>query len=316
MKIVILDSKTVTDGDISLNEITSQGDTKVYDLTADSLAAERIADADAVICNKVKITAEVMAKCANLRYIGLLATGYNNVEIKEAVKRNITVCNVPAYSTSAVAQQVFSYILSFCSRTAEYNSFVKNGGWISSETFSCFHIPMTELAGSTIGIIGFGSIGREVAKIANAFGMRILVSSRTVRECSYVEFCPLDKLMSESDFITLHCPLTELTKELITYERLMQCKNTAILINTSRGPVVDEMGLRRALDEKIIAGAAVDVLCTEPMRSDCPLEGADNCIITPHVSWAALQTRKRLITGAAYNLARFLDGSPVNTVKE
>lgn len=316
MKIVILDKKTVTNGDISFEKIYALGDVTEYDTTSPEQLIERISDADAVICNKVVIGEVAMAACPKLKYIGLFATGYNNIDIAAALRHGITVCNVPSYSTNAVAQQVFSYILHFCSRTAEYSRLVSDGAWMSSDTFSCFPIPLSELAGQTLGIVGYGSIGRAVARIAHAFNMKVLVYTRTPQQDDNVNFVSLDMLLSQSDFITLHCPLTDATRGLITLEQLKKCRSTAILINTSRGPVVIEKDLRKALDDGIIAGAAVDVLEYEPMQTDCPLAGAENCIITPHIAWAPYQTRVRLIGIVAENLRKYIDLKPQNVVKE
>ena len=316
MKIVILDKKTVTNGDISFDDIYALGDVTEYDTTAPEQLIERISGADAVICNKVVIDSDAMDACPELRYIGLFATGYNNIDITAAERHGITVCNVPAYSTSSVAQQVFAYILHFTNKTAEYSRMVSEGAWISSDTFSCFPLPLNELAGQTLGITGFGSIGKAVARIALAFGMKVLVYTRTPKQYEGVAFVSFDELLSRSDFITLHCPLTDATRGLITLEQLKKCKSTAVLINTSRGPVVNETDLRKALDEGIIAGAAVDVLEHEPMLDSCPLLGADNCIITPHIAWAPYQTRVRLIGIVAENLKKFIDSTPQNVVKE
>ncbi len=314
MKIVILEEKTVTQGDVSLDEFAALGEVRRYPLTPPQRVTEYIGDSDAAICNKTVFTEEIMCACPNLKYIGLCATGYNNIDIEAANRHGITVSNVPAYSTRAVAQQVFSYVLHFASRTADYNADVHNGGWIRSETFSYFTIPTYELSGLTMGIIGFGSIGSTVADIAKAFDMRVIAATRTPKNVPDVEFTDIDSVFARSDFITVHCPLTDKTRELVNMERLRLCKPSAVVINTSRGPVVNEHDLTEALNSGIIAGAGLDVVSSEPMKADNPLLGAKNCLITPHVAWAPVQTRQRLVSEAAENLRCFIAGKPRNTV--
>ena len=255
MKIVLLEEKTVTQGDISLDCFYSLGDVTGYPLTPQDKVAERVGDAEAVIINKTVFTRELMEKCPKLRYIGLCATGYNNVDIAAANDLGITVCNVPAYSTSAVAQQAFSYVLYFASRTADYNADVHNGGWVRSDTFSYFTIPTYELDGLTMGIIGYGSIGKAVARIARAFGMKVIAATRTPQTDNETEFVSIDEVFSRADFISVHCPLTDKTKDLVNSERLALCKQNAIVINTARGPIVNEHDLAEALNSGIIAGA-------------------------------------------------------------
>ncbi|MBQ2823517.1 MAG: D-2-hydroxyacid dehydrogenase [Oscillospiraceae bacterium] len=314
MKIVMLEASTVSRNDISFEEIYKLGEVTEYPLTPVDRIVEYIGDAEAVLCNKTPFTAEVLEKCPNLKYIGVCATGYNNVDIEAANRLGITVCNVPAYSDSSVAQQVFSYILRYSNRTAAYNRFVHDGGWVRSETFSAFEFPTTELAGKTLGIVGYGRIGRTVAKIAHAFNMNVIVNTRTAKQDSTVKFTDLKELLQKSDFITLHCPLTPETEQLINLDALKLCKPTAVLINTSRGGVINEADLAYALNNGIIAGAGLDVLCQEPMAADNPLLNADNCIITPHVAWAPLEARQRLMKIVADNLAAYKQGRPINTV--
>lgn len=315
MKIVMLEAKTVSCGDISFDEIYKLGEVTEYPLTPNDKIVERIGDAEAVLCNKTPFTESVLKACPNLKYIGVCATGYNNVDLKTAAELGITVCNVPSYSTEAVAQQVFSYILHFANRTADFNKFVHDSGWIKSDTFSCFAYPIVELADLTIGIIGYGSIGKTVSKIAKAFNMNVIVNTRTAKQDSSVKFAELDYLLKNSDIVTVHCPLTETTKGMINLESLKLCKPSAILINTSRGAVVNEEDLAYALNNNIIAGAGLDVLAEEPMKEDCPLMNAKSCVITPHIAWAPLKTRERLIRIVAENLKAFIDGKPVNTVE-
>ena len=314
MKIAILEAKTVSKGDISFEEIYKLGEVTEYPLTPTDRIISNIGDAEAVLCNKTPFTADVLRACPKLKYIGLCATGYNNVDIETCRELGITVSNVPAYSTAAVAQQVFSFILHFASRTSEYADFVKNGGWIKSETFSDFRFPISELAGKTIGIIGYGSIGRRVAAIAEAFDMNVIVNTRTAKQDSSVRFVSLKEIFREADFITAHCPLTEDTNGLICRELLELCKPSCIIINTSRGAVVNEQDLAYALNSRIIAGAALDVLCEEPMSESTPLLNAKNCIITPHIAWAPLETRRRLVGIVAENLKAYINGKPINTV--
>ena len=314
MKIVILEAATVSKNDVSFEEIYRLGEVREYPLTPVDKIVEYVGDAEAVLCNKTPFTSEVLEACPNLKYIGLCATGYNNIDVAAATRLGITVCNAPAYSNAAVAQQVFSFILRYTNRTSAYNRFVHNGGWIRSETFSAFEYPITELAGKTLGIIGYGRIGRQVAKIAHAFDMNVIVNTRTAKQDSSVKFVGLKELLAKSDIITLHCPLTDETNGLIDLDALKLCKPSAIIINTSRGAVIKEADLAYALENDIIAGAGLDVLCEEPMSADNPLLNAKNCIITPHIAWAPIDTRKRLITIVADNLSAFINGKPINTV--
>ena len=311
MKTVILDWKTGTSGDISPECF---GNAEIYQLTPPQLVAERIGDAEAVLCNKALITADVIEKCPSLKYIGLFATGYNNIDVEKASEKGITICNAGSYSTDAVAQLVFSYILAFYNKTAEYDRAVKNDEWIKSETFSYFPYPLYELSGKTLAIIGYGSIGKKVAEIGHAFGMNIVISTRTVPENCPYEITDTDTAFEKADILTVHCPLTEKTKGLVNLERLKKMKKTALLINTSRGGTVIEKDLADALDNDIIAGAALDVLEKEPMSENTPLRYAKNCIITPHIAWASYETRKRLVKIAADNLKAFINGCPENKI--
>lgn len=311
MKTVILDWKTVTSGDISPDCFKNA---KIYQLTPPELTAGRIGDAEAVLCNKTPITADVIEKCPNLKYIGLFATGYNNIDIEKASEKGITVCNAGSYSTDAVAQLVFSYILAFYNKTAEYDKAVRNNEWINSETFSYFPYPVYELSSKTLAVVGYGNIGRKTAEIGHAFGMNVIVSTRTVPENCPYETADIDTAFEKADILTLHCPLTEKTKGLVNLERLKKMKKTALLINTSRGGTVVEKDLAYALENKIIAGAAVDVLEKEPMSENTPLRNIENCIITPHIAWAGFETRKRLVKIAADNLNAFINGCPENKI--
>ncbi|MEG0614268.1 MAG: D-2-hydroxyacid dehydrogenase [Oscillospiraceae bacterium] len=317
MKIVILDRKTLTNDDISFAEIEALGDVVSYSSTPNELIVERICDADVVLCNKSPITKEVISACKNLKYIGLFATGYNNIDIKAASERGIVVSNAGEYSTMAVAQHVFALILEHYSKVSGYSSSVKNGDWERSDTFSYFLSPTYEILGQTIGIIGFGSIGKAVAKVADAFGMKVIISTRTLppKGLFPYEFVSRDEVFARADILTLHCPLTELTAGLINAENLAKMKKTALLINTSRGGTIIEQELADALNSGVIAGAGIDVLTNEPMKNS-PLKTAKSCVITPHIAWSPRQTRERLITIVAKNLGAFISGKPINVVNK
>ena len=314
MKTVFTDADTVTTGDLSLDMFEKFGDVEKYGVTPPDKVTERIKDADIIMCNKTPITKEVMSACPNLRYIGVLATGTNNVDLGYAKEKGITVTNIPGYSTDGVVQLTFSFILELCGNLSKYRDSVNAGDWIKSRTFSYFPYPMTCIAGKTIGIVGCGTIGSRIAKVADAFRMRVIVHSRTEKPGCPFPFVDMDTLLCESDIVTLHCPLTPETKGLMNAEAFGKMKRGSILINTSRGPVVDEKALREALDSGKLAGAGLDVLETEPMREDCPLFGAPNCIITPHIAWASQESRVRLLDIAAHNLADFLNNKKTNVV--
>lgn len=315
MKIAVLDWYTVSvSGDITTEALEQFGDVKVISLTKPEDTAANIGDADIVLCNKVLITKEVMDACPNLKYVGLFATGYNNVDVAYAAEKGITVCNAGQYSTNAVAQQVFAYILDRYSRIRDYDNAVKNGEWERSPAFSYFPIPTAELAGQTLAIVGYGSIGRRVAELGAAFGMNIVVSTRTQpQNCPY-KVTDVMSAAAEADVITFHCPLTEQTKGLVGSKLLGVMKPTATLINTSRGPVVSEADLAEALNSGKIAAAYVDVLEKEPMSPDTPLKHAKNLTITPHTAWAAFETRRRLVDIVCANIRAWQSGAPTNKV--
>lgn len=315
MKIAVLDWATMAQiGDISPFPLEKFGELTIYNATSPKETVEHIGDAEIVLCNKVLITKEVMDRCANLQYIGLFATGFNNIDTEYAKLKNITVCNAGQYSTNAVAQQVFAYILDFASRIRDYDHSVKSGEWGKSLCFSYFPIPTAELAGKTLSIVGYGSIGRRVAEIGSAFGMNIVISTRTVPENCPYEVADIETAVKKADFLTFHCPLTEQTKGLVNVDLLNIMKNSAVLINTSRGAVVNEKDLANALNSEKIAAAYLDVLETEPMLPDTPLKTAKNCIITPHTAWAAYETRKRLFDIVCDNIEKWLNGTPQNKV--
>lgn len=317
MKIVILDSETVTRNDVSLDGITSLGEAEVFGYTPNDKVAEHIGFADAVICNKCLITNEVFEKCPNLKYVGLFATGYNNVDLAAASAHGAVVCNVPAYSTNSVAQHTFALILNYFSKIRMYADSVDNGEWVNYKLFSYFGIPTYELAGKTIGIVGYGDIGRKTAQIARAFDMNVITYTRSPQKVTDgTKTCSFDYLLENSDVVTLHCPLTKDNEKMINAVALDKMKNTAMLVNTARGGLVDEQALADALNSGKIAAAAVDALTFEPMREDCPLRKAKNCVITPHVAWAPKETRERLLETVAQNLSMWAQGKPQNVVNK
>mgnify|MGYP003530514471 FL=1 len=314
MKLVVTDAATVTGGDISLDFLKKYGEVEIFELTPPELVAERIKDADIVICNKTRLSKENMKSARKLKYIGLFATGYNNIDIDYAREHDIAVCNAPGYSTESVAQHTIALLMAIVNRVGEYNRTVSEGDWIKSSTFSYFPIPIIELNGKVLGIIGYGSIGRRVGDIARAFGMKLLVYNRSRITDPNAEQVDLDTLLKNADVVSLHCPLNDASNGVIGKDALAKMKQGAILINTARGPLIDEAALREALDSGKLAGAGVDVLCTEPMTADCSLYGAPNCFITPHIAWAGLEPRTRLMGIVGENIEAFLNGSPVNNV--
>ena len=288
----------------------------VYPSTRPEETAAHIGNADVVICNKVLITREVMEACPDIKYIGILATGFNNVDIEAASERGIPVCNAGSYSTDAVTQLVFAYIFDHFQRVALYSMDVRLGKWETAPAFSYFPYPTGELRGKTIGIIGYGHIGKNVAKIADAFGMQVLIATRTQPENCPYPVVTAEEVFRRADVLTLHCPLTEQTKGLINKKSLALMKETAILINTSRGGTVVEEDLASALNHDMLAAAYLDVLEKEPMSAETPLKGAKNCVITPHIGWTPLETRKRLLDITEDNLRGFLSGNPQHVVNK
>lgn len=317
MKTVVLDGYCANPGDLGWDWLGRFGSCTVYDRTPAAETAGRIGDAEAVLTNKTVIDRAVMANCPGLRYIGVMATGYNVIDLEAARERGIVVTNVPGYSTDSVAQLTFAMMLYFANRVDCFNDWVKQGGWQACPDFSRLVTPIFELAGKTVGIIGFGAIGRRVAEMALAFGMRVLAFSRHLRQADCpegVEAASVDAILRRSDFVTLHCPLTEETAGIIGRESLHTMKKTAYLINTARGPLIDEAALREALRDGVIAGAAVDVASREPIAADSPLLGAPNLLITPHIAWATAEARARLMQTLQENLAAFAAGQPINRV--
>jgi glycerate dehydrogenase len=317
MKIVVLDGYVLNPGDLSWDKMNNLGEVVLYDRTPADKIIERSIGAEVLITNKTPLTEEVINKLPNLKYIGVLATGYNVVDTAAAKRRNIIVTNVPAYSTMSVAQLTFALLLELCHRVQRHSDSVMEGKWAQSPDFSYSDFPLIELSGKTFGIIGFGSIGKKVADIATVFGMNIIAASRHQTDQSdrkNFKWAELNEVLEQADVVSIHCPLTTETKGLINAESLKRMKSSAFLINTSRGPVVVEQDLACALNKEIIAGAGIDVLSIEPPVKDNPLFKAKNCLITPHIAWATKEARERLMDIAVSNVAAFSHGKPVNVV--
>ncbi len=317
MKIVVLDGFALNPGDLTWEKLEGMGELTVYDRTPAEKILERIGEAEIIYTNKTPLTREILEKAANIKFIGILATGYNVVDVAAAKDKSIVVTNIPAYGTAAVAQFTFALLLELCHHVWAHNEEVKKGAWTRSPDFCFWIYPQTELAGKTMGIIGFGKIGQAVGKIAQAFGMRILAYARhpePALENDRMRYAGLEELLEKSDVISLHCPLSESTQGIINRETLSKMKAGVLLLNTSRGPLIVEEDLAEALNSGRVAGAAVDVLAVEPAKMENPLLTAKNCIITPHIAWAPRESRERLLAIAADNLAQFLKGNPVNVV--
>ena len=319
MKIVNLDACTTNPGDLSWDFLKKYSDdVMIYDRTQASDVIERAKGAEILVINKTVITADMIdALSPELKYICLQSTGYNVVDIDAARNKGISVCNIPSYSTNAVAQEVFAFILHFSNQTDLHSDSVHNGDWCSCPDFCYWKAPLFELDGKTIGIIGFGSIGKKVAHIAESFGMNVIFNSRSAKDTSDFKTAKqvdIEFLLKNSDFVSCHCPLTDKTTNLINKATLNKMKKSAILINTSRGPVVDEQALADALNSDVIAGAALDVLKEEPANPSNPLLKAKNCVITPHIAWAAKETRQRLLDILDKNIQSCVNGNPQNKV--
>ena len=316
MNIVVLDGYTLNPGDLCWDALRALGSCEIFDRTAPDQILARCASAEIVLTNKVPVTRDTIASLPGLRYIGVLATGHNIVDSAAARERGIPVTNVPDYSTRSVAQLTFALLLELTHHAGHHAQTVRDGRWSRSLDFCYADFSLIELDGLALGLVGYGRIGREVAKIARAFGLRILVHTRTrpAEPAADVEFVSLDALLQQSDIVSLHCPLTPETKALINAERLAMMKPAAFLLNTSRGPLIDEAALADALNSGRLAGAALDVLSTEPPPVSNPLITAKNCLITPHIAWASAAARKRLMKIAVSNLQMFLDGKPQNVV--
>jgi glycerate dehydrogenase len=316
MSIVVLDGYTTNPGDLSWEPLSALAPCTVWDRTAPADVITRLADAEIVLTNKTPLAAETLAALPKLKLISVLATGVNVVDVAAAKAQGIAVCNVPAYSTPGVAQAVFALLLELTNRTGHHSDTVHAGRWSAGPDFSYWDGTLVELAGLTLGIVGYGAIGAAVAAVGRAFGMRILGNRRTAEGPipEGGDFVDLDRLFQESDVVTLHCPLTPQTEGLVNAARLAQMKPTAYLINTARGPLVQESHLCDALQAGCLAGAGLDVLSMEPPAPDHPLLQAPNCVITPHIAWATRAARQRLIQQSAVNVAAFLAGAPVNVV--
>lgn len=314
MKVVILDAKTLTNDDIDFSVFDEFGEVTIYDYTKYNQIAERIKDAEIILCNKSIMNRMTLKDAKNVKYIGLFATGYNNVDIEYTNERNITVCNAGSYSTNAVAQHVFALILEHYNKVGEYNKFVKDGGWIHSEKFSPFK-PMKEMDGRTLGIVGYGSIGKKVAKIAQAFDMKVLAYNRSPKKDESVRFVEMDELLEKSDIVSIHCPLNNDSEKMCNKEFFEKMKDGALFINTSRGGVVDEQALIDAVKSKKISGAGLDVVAVEPMEKHEEILDIDNIIITPHSAWAPVETRTRLVEIVKNNIKKWVAGDPVNVIK-
>lgn len=317
MKLVILDGQGINPGDLRWDCLRQFGQLDVYPKTpTHAEAAVRLAGAEVAITNKTPITAELLDECPSVRLICVLATGYNVVDCEAARKRGIPVCNVPDYGTSAVAQYTFALLLELCHQVGHHNKLVHDGRWSSCPTFCFWDTPQMELAGKTIGIIGFGRIGRAVGRIANAFGMQVLAYSRTEHPegKQIAEYVSLDDLLTRSDIISVHCPLTSETEGLVCEKTISRMKDGAILLNTSRGPVLNEADVKNALISGKLRCAAMDVAATEPIPADSPLLTAPNCIITPHMAWAPVESRQRILDCTVSSIEAYLNGNPINTV--
>ncbi len=316
MKIVVLDGYTENPGDLSWDFLKEIGDADIYDRTPADKIIERAKDAEILVTNKTTITREIIDCLPKLKFIALLSTGYNVVDSEYLKEKHIPVSNIPSYSTEAVAQHVMAFILEMTNAVGLHTQSVKDGDWCNSKDFCYWNTPLTELNGKTLGIFGFGRIGRAVAERAHAFGMKIIVYTPRIHEDNpdYISFVSKDEMIKNSDFITLHCPLTPETYGCVNKDFISEMKDGAYLINTSRGPVIDEQALADALNSGKLAGAGMDVLSTEPPAKDNPLLKAKNCFITPHIAWAAYETRQRLMEIFKGNIEAFLSGNPRNVV--
>lgn len=317
MKIVVLDGYTANPGDLSWGRLKESGEYTIYDRTAPGEVLERAIDAEAILTNKVVISSETIAALPNLKYIGVLATGYNVVDVDAARQRGIIVTNIPAYSTPSVGQMVFAHILNITQQVGHYSDEIRRGRWSNSPDFCFYDTPLTELLGKKIGIIGLGQTGYNTARIAIGFGMKVwaYTSKSRLQLPPEIRKADLEHVFHECDIISLHCPLTDTTRNLVNAQRLALMKHTGIIINTGRGPLINEQDLANALNTGQIYAAGLDVLSEEPPRPDNPLLTARNCFITPHVAWANFESRQRLLHIAASNLKAFVEGKPVNVIK-
>jgi len=317
MKIVVLDGYTLNPGDLSWDELEALGELEIYDRTAREDIIQRIGDAEALFVNKVPIDREVLEACPSIKYIGVLATGFNVVDIQAAKEKGIPVCNVPTYGTSSVAQFVFAMLLEICHHVWDHNLAVKRGEWTNGKDFCFWNYPLFELSGKTMGIIGYGRIGQATGALAQAFGMKVLAFDKYQNSglvSDTMEYADMESLLEKSDVISLHCPLFPETKGIINKSNIAKCKDGVIIINTSRGGLVVEEDMKEALDNGKVFGFAADVVSTEPITRDNPLLQAPNTIITPHIAWAPRESRERLMKTAADNLKAFIEGKAKNQV--
>ncbi|PLY04382.1 MAG: glycerate dehydrogenase [Desulfuromonas sp.] len=317
MKIVLLDGHTLNSGDLDWTPLKQLGVCAIYPRTAAAEVLERAQGAEILLTNKVVLDGETIAVLPQLRYIGVLATGVNVVDLDAARARDIVVTNVPGYSSASVAQMVFALLLELTLQVGHHSQLVRSGEWSRNPDFSLRDRPLTELAGKTLGIVGYGNIGRQVAQIARAFGLKVLVSTAhpenypDERDCKFID---VDTLFSEADIISLNCPLTAATRNLVNTARLARVRQGALLINTGRGPLIDEEAVAEALEDEYLGGYAADVMVAEPPAEDSPLLQAPNCIITPHIAWATVEARQRLLDIVIANIAAFQAGTPQNRV--
>lgn len=316
MKIVILDSYAANPGDLEWDTLLELGNCTLYDRTAKEDVIERAKEADIVLTNKVVFNRELIEALPNLKYIGVMATGYNTIDVEAAKEQGIVVTNIPAYSTNSVAQMVFSHILTIMQNVQLHSQLVHEGKWSNSPDFCFWKTPILELHGKTIGIVGLGSIGKAVARIASGFGLNIIAytSKSKLQLPPEIKKVELDELFKEADIVTLHCPLNKETRNMVDLDRLKTMKESSILINTGRGPLINEEDLAYALKNKLIYAAGLDVLSKEPPLPDNPLFGLDNCFITPHIAWASQAARGRLMEILIGNVKAFIDGKPINQV--
>jgi glycerate dehydrogenase len=314
MKIVILDAYALNPGDLSWAGFEELGDLDIYPRTAPDQILERCRNAEVVITNKTPMDQHTIHELDKLRYIGVLATGYNVIDVSAARENGVVVTNIPDYGTTSVVQMTFALLLELCNNVWRHSESVHQGKWSTSKDWCYWDYPLTELAGKTMGILGLGTIGQQVAKVALAFGMQVIATSGTSKNRKGVKWVSVEALFEQSDVISIHCPLTPNTEGLVNESKLRSMKYSAFIINTARGPIINEKDLAKALNTRIIAGVAVDVLSTEPPSADNPLFNAKNCIITPHIAWATKESRKRLMDIAVQNLLCFMDGNKTNVV--
>ncbi|WP_077534748.1 D-2-hydroxyacid dehydrogenase [Massiliimalia massiliensis] len=314
MQIVVLDGYTENPGDLSWDGLEELGDLTVYDRTPTEFIEDRIGNAEMVITNKTPISRETMKRCPDMKYIGVLATGYNVIDVKAAEEQGIIVTNIPTYGTAAVGQYTIALLLELCHHIGHHSQAVHDGRWENNIDWCFWDYPLIELAGKTMGIIGFGRIGETTGKIAAALGMQILAYDTIKKETDVAEYVELEELFQRSDVIVLHCPLFENNKEMINRESISKMKDGVIIINDSRGGLIREQDLADALNSGKVFGAAVDVVSTEPIRGDNPLLTAKNCLITPHIAWASKESRERLMSIAVENAQAYINGQPIHTV--